>query len=303
MQNSYASFCWILFLFLTSPLLAQQSPTPDYAWAHSWYMHENVAYDSATLQRLDIYVHGTWIGEPTYFEEDSLLRPTLVFFHGGGWAYGAKEDFDNEGFFINFLRQGWNVVNVDYRTGEGTAPQAADDAICVLRWIADHAATYHIDPKQLVLCGASAGGHLALLAGLVQNHPGSHPCVGNEPVQIQAIINWFGVTEIERVHAHLTQLDRWNYVEGWVGDTSQIASISQRYSPLHYVRADTPPVITLHGDLDSVVPYPQAQSLHQALEKARVKNELVTLQGGKHQGFTPAQFQLCYERIFAFLAE
>jgi dipeptidyl aminopeptidase/acylaminoacyl peptidase len=61
--------------------------------------------------------------------------------------------------------------------------------------------------------------------------------------------------------------------------------LAQQLSPLTYVRAGLPPIITIHGDEDDIVPYTQAVRLHAALDKAGVPNKLVTIKGGKHGGY------------------
>ena len=61
----------------------------------------------------------------------------------------------------------------------------------------------------------------------------------------------------------------------------------------------TPPVITIHGTLDSVVPYEQATALHESLSSP---NELVSIEGANHGGFSDQAFQRAYTDIFAFLA-
>jgi len=79
------------------------------------------------------------------------------------------------------------------------------------------------------------------------------------------------------------------------------AAAAMRVSPLTYVHAGNPPVLTVHGDADPVVPYSQAVRLHQALTQAGVKNELVTVHGGGHGGFTSEEMQEAFTKINAFL--
>lgn len=293
-------FSFLLFLLFNNPLVGQEEVKQDYSWLHCCDVVENVFYGADKDQRLDIYMQGNWIGEPTYFKVDSVPKPTLVFIHGGGWVLGSKEPFFNEGFFLHFLNRGWNVVNVEYRLGKNTAPQAADDAVCAVKWIIENAEKYFIDPDNIVLGGASAGGHLALIAGLMGSTPGSHTCSFNDEVKIKAIINWFGVSDLVNLNEQLKNSE-WNYTLEWIGDPDKVAGISQKYSPIYYINSNTPPIITIHGDSDSIVPFNQAERLHKALEKAKIRNQLVALPGGKHMGFTKAQFQLMYEQIFSFL--
>jgi dipeptidyl aminopeptidase/acylaminoacyl peptidase len=73
-------------------------------------------------------------------------------------------------------------------------------------------------------------------------------------------------------------------------------------SPIEYVAPGAPPVITVHGEADPVVPFAQATTLHAALDKAGVKNRLVPVPGGVHGRFPPAEMDRAYDAIEAFLA-
>ena len=62
-------------------------------------------------------------------------------------------------------------------------------------------------------------------------------------------------------------------------------------------------MITIHGDADPVVPYSHAVRLHEALDKARVPNRLITIPGGSHGGFIATETDRAYAAIAAFLKE
>jgi len=62
--------------------------------------------------------------------------------------------------------------------------------------------------------------------------------------------------------------------------------VACRVSPLEYVRPGLPPILTIHGDADSIVPYEHGVRLHEALETAGVANQLHTIPGADHGGFT-----------------
>jgi dipeptidyl aminopeptidase/acylaminoacyl peptidase len=63
-----------------------------------------------------------------------------------------------------------------------------------------------------------------------------------------------------------------------------------------------PPVISIHGDADPLVPYQHSVRLNDALQKAGVAHELVTIPGGGHGNFAPDQWQRAYDAIAKFLA-
>jgi dipeptidyl aminopeptidase/acylaminoacyl peptidase len=77
--------------------------------------------------------------------------------------------------------------------------------------------------------------------------------------------------------------------------------VARKVSPLTYVRAGLPPTITIHGDNDVTVPYSEAVRLHDALAKVNVPNELVTIKGAGHGGFSADDRVRIYTTIRAFL--
>ena len=94
-----------------------------------------------------------------------------------------------------------------------------------------------------------------------------------------------------------------NYTQAWLGTQANREEIAKRVSPLTYVRSGLPPVLIIHGDSDPTVPYEHALRLQQALESAGVAHELVTVEGGKHGGFTNDEYTGIYRKIRAFLSE
>jgi acetyl esterase/lipase len=224
--------------------------------------------------------------------------PTLIYFHGGGWVAGTKEASSLT--FLPFLDMGWNVVNVEYRLAKvSLAPAAVQDALCALRWVHRNGKQYNVDTNRLVLMGNSAGGHLALTTGMIPASAGLDSlCPGNEELKVAAIINWYGITDVNEL---LAGPNVRNYAVAWLGGMSNREEIAKRVSPLTYVRAGLPPIISIQGDADPTVPYSQNVRLHQALDGASVRNELVTVPGGKHGGFSDAEMAKAYREIRGFL--
>jgi acetyl esterase/lipase len=224
--------------------------------------------------------------------------PTLVYYHGGGWIFGDRTGATL--FFLPYLEMGWNVVNVEYRMASNSlAPAAVEDCRCALRWVVRNAKQYNIDVTKIVLTGHSAGGHLSLISGMLPNETGlDNECYGTEELKVAAIINWFGISDV----ADIVAGPNWkNYALMWMGSQPDKLAIAKRVSPLTYVRRGLPPVLTVHGDADPVVPYSQAVRLHAALKEAGVPNELVSIRGGGHGQFTDAELEDAYEKIRTFL--
>jgi acetyl esterase/lipase len=190
---------------------------------------------------------------------------------------------------------GWAVINVEYRMARNAlAPAAVEDCRCALRWIAYNAKQYNFDLSKIVLTGGSAGGHLSLMTGMLpENSVFDRQCPtndstrwknGSEPnVNVAAIVNWYGITDVAEL---LEGPNAKHYAIEWLGSMSNRKELAQQLSPISYVRTGLPPIITFHGDEDDIVPYTQAVRLHAALDKVGVPNQLVTIKGGKHGGFS-----------------
>ena len=125
-------------------------------------------------------------------------------------------------------------------------------------------------------------------------------CPGTEPLEVAAIINWYGITEVGDL---LDGPNMKNYAVEWMGSLENRYEIAERVSPMTYVRRGLPPTLTIHGDADPTVPYQHAVSLHEKLEDAGVPNALHTVPGGGHGGFNTAETLEIFEVIHAFLSQ
>jgi len=236
--------------------------------------------------------------------------PTIIAMHGGGWVEGTKDQVTLS--LLPYLERGFSVVNIDYRLGRvAEAPAAVEDARCALRWVAANAGRYRFDPQRIVVMGWSAGGHLALTTAMLPISAGfDATCPAPEEtrwssgdlpeVKVAAVIDWYGITDVANL---LVGGNAKRYAVEWLGSRSDRMEMARRVSPMTYVRAGLPPVLTIHGDADPYVPYSQATHLHQALDKNEVPNRLVTIAKGGHGDFAPGERRAIYTAIFGFLAE
>jgi acetyl esterase/lipase len=234
---------------------------------------------------------------------ETEVRPTLIYIHGGGWVHLARED--RILYLLTYLAQGMNTVNIDYRVAnQSPAPAAVEDCRCALHWVFRHAKEYGFDTNKIVVAGESAGGHLALMTGMLDPSAGfDNSCAwsnGEEPVKVAAIVNFFGITDVPDV---LEGPHRQSWAVEWLGSLPNRMELARKLSPLTYVRAGLPPIITIHGTKDPAVPYQHAVRLHQGLESAGVPNQLVTIPEGGHSGFPASENLRAQEAIFKFLRD
>lgn len=238
--------------------------------------------------KLDIYVPKN-VREP---------RPTLVWIHGGGWGRLSKDSVSGQ--IVPFLEAGWVVFNVDYRlTPQALAPAAVIDCRCALHWVFERADEFKVDTKKIVLSGTSAGGHLALITGMLPNDtPLDKSCGSDKNVSVAAIVNFYGITDVVDL---LDRANKKGYAVKWFGDLPNKEEIARSVSPMTYVRKDLPPIFTVHGDADPTVPYEHAVRLHKALDDAGVANEFITVPGGKHGKFEKEENLRILRVVAAFL--
>jgi len=253
----------------------------------------NVVYSVANNYecKLDVYTRNP---RPT-------VAPTVIVIHGGGWVGGSKEARVLE--ILPYLAMGFHAINVEYRMARVSPPPAAvEDCRQALRWLYEHAKEYGFDTTRIIVTGGSAGGHLALMTGMVDAGAGFDASKEWDDalptMKVAAIVNWFGITDVNEL---LAGPNRQSYAVNWLGSLPEKEKVAARVSPLTYVRAGIPPVLTIHGDNDQLVPYTQAVRLHKALTAAGVPNRLVTIPGGRHGGFTLDQMISAYTAIREFL--
>jgi acetyl esterase len=89
-----------------------------------------------------------------------------VFFHGGGFVIGNLDTHDHVCRDL-CAGSGAAVIAVDYRLApEHRFPAAVDDSLAAVRWIAQNATAFLLDPSRIVVAGDSAGANLAAVTAL-----------------------------------------------------------------------------------------------------------------------------------------
>jgi len=281
-----------LIVFTAATALSQATSPSLLQIADRYWMQPDVVYGGAnnTPLKLDIW----------YPRDNPNPTPTLAYIHGGGWIFGSKEGAVYQ--FLPYLEKGWRVVNVEYRmAGNSLAPGAVEDTRCALRWIYRNAAQWKFDTSKIVLTGHSAGGHLSLITAMLPKGTAiDNRCYGDEDLKVAAVVNWYGISDVNDL---IQGPNLKNYAVMWMGSMPNAAEVAKSVSPLTYVRAGLPPVITIHGDKDDVVPYTHATRLRDELTKAGVTNKLVTVKGGGHGMFAQADYVTAFDEIWTFLKD
>lgn len=125
---------------------------------------KDVAFGDDPRQRYDVYAP----------KDAKAPLPVLVFFYGGNWASGSKDDYVWMGHALASM--GYVVVIPDYRlVPEHPYPDFVQDGAAAVRHAAAHAKDYGGDGARLALMGHSAGGYIAAMLPLDPQYLGDLP--------------------------------------------------------------------------------------------------------------------------------
>ena len=208
--------------------------------------------------------------------------PIVINIHGGGWNKGVKE---SQTGFSAFFKAEFAVANIEYRlTGQATAPAAIEDTRCALIYLIKNAKDLNIDVNKIVIMGGSAGGHLALMGGLLGNDRRFDTnCAGTENIKVAAIIDKYGITDVWAWAYGIKPTSK--SATAWLGSKAKDEAFAKTVSPMTYLDENSPPIFIVHGNADPTVSYQHSVNLHKKLLELGVKTEFITVEGGLHGKF------------------
>lgn len=202
-------------------------------------------------------------------------RPAVMVIHGGGFSAGGRGDAVPVQTAEALALGGFVAFSVDYRLAkDGNVTKQAfpgniHDCKTAVRWIRANAATYGVDPNRIGASGGSAGGWLALCLGMTSGDAYFDP-PGSGNTAVQAVVNLYAPTDGEWQANHFGYADQEDMP--W----------ARKHSPVNWVTADAPPVLTLHGTADTTVLPENARRLDAAFQRVGARHELVWVEGAGH---------------------
>lgn len=232
--------------------------------------------------------------------------PVVMWVHGGGWREGDRRlvplQWGQQRMFQAILDAGLAVATPDYRLlAESRLPGPVHDIVAAIRYLRRYADDLGVDAARLGLWGDSAGAHLVTVAGHVASHPAPDAWllgatgVGDGHADVSAIVSWYGASDLTLDPALVAAL--------WP-DTSTLEreELARRLSPVHLVRAGSPPMLLMHGDADSISPVEQSVRLHEAALRVGATSHLEVSPGSEHV-FHGEPIEPYWDRAITFLRE
>jgi acetyl esterase/lipase len=188
----------------------------------------NVAYGAQAHQRLDVYAPRR-IGGHT--------APVAVFFYGGSWDTGRRQDYNWVGQAL--ASRGFLTVVPDYGLYPAVRyPGFLEDGARAVRWAQDHAAEFGGDPDRIVLVGHSAGAYNAAMIAL---DPRYLTAAGVDPRRIKALAGLSGPYDFLPLTDPIAQRT--------FGEAKDLAATQ----PTSFVTPASPPAFLATGDDDTMV--------------------------------------------------
>ena len=231
-----------------------------------------------------------------------LKNFTIVFIHGG--AYWGSDKSAEERYIHLYLKNGYHVVNTNYRLKQGIPP-ATEDIKNALNFLNSNNATYQLTLDRVILTGFSAGAQMASNIGASQNNNDS-PFKLDSHIKIAGVINFGGpVDGLDVVEKILVDHEEESkravgkaLFPSFAGYTPQ-ETIS-KYETITYFDDEDPPFFIWHGGKDDQIPASTFKAFVDLLNKDKQKNTVVFDPESGHSP-TDEVLKADYHKIIEFL--
>ena len=279
-------------------------------------------------------VQGLPICADVYRAPDDIIRPAILYIHGGALIMGNRS-WLNRVQVQKYVAAGYTIISIDYRLAPQTKLNAIiDDVEEAYRWVrTDGPKLFRIDPNRIAVVGHSAGGYLALMAGVrLKPRPAAvvsfygygdiagewysrpdvfyakQPTVTKEEAQHAVgtrVIAEDPAGNREPFYLYTRQQGLWpREVVGH--DPDREPKVFDALCPIRNVTRDYPPTLLLHGDRDTDVPFEQSVLMARALERRGVRHEFIAMPGRGHSfdmDMSDPMIAAAFDRVLSFLKE
>lgn len=252
------------------------------------------------------------------------LHPVLIYFHGGGFVFGNRDQGLNEMLKDRLLESGYAVISADYRlVPETKLDQILTDVSDIISWIRENGLEkFNINTNQIAVAGGSAGGYLALTSGFkkktapnaiidisaptgfstgkiemgdlsVLNQPGPYDIVKD------SIVSYGDYDLRMQLCFFLIRENLANYLS-FGFDPAKEPDKLKKYTLVDNIKSDYPPTLILHAKNDRAVGFKQVEDFYNFLKEKNVKAELYVVENG-HSNELLMQNTQAIDKIIEFL--
>lgn len=212
----------------------------------------------------------------------------IVWIHGGAWRSGSKDKVP----ILELVDKGWALASVNYRlSGEAQFPAQMHDIKGAIRFLRANQKKYGLRADRVFIIGASAGGHLAALAGVTNGQADLEGSVGGNrkaSSDIQGIVSLYGASNLTTILNQSTPHGlsvRVPALEAFIGgQPDDLIEETRLVSPVFHVDKEDPPLLMIHGDQDPQMPINQSIELLGKYTEFDLDVTFIPLHGAKHGG-------------------
>ena len=227
--------------------------------------------------------------------------PMLIWFHGGAWKQGRKENSEGQARYIT--NRGYAVVNANYRMRpEVTMKEMIEDAMGAVIWAKDHAESFNGDCERLAVGGHSSGGQLAAMVGVASGETFFEPTYkspsGND-CGVKCLVPVSGVFDFRQMIK--THGKKW-LPEIFGATPAEAPDLYDKSSPASYLRADLPWQLVVCGGKEHL--QIASREWAESVRQAGAKVELHVQAGQRHSwllNYWKPSTKQTYDRIIQFL--
>lgn len=269
--------CSVLLSLVIFLLINCQSTGTESTKEETFILERDIVYGSGDDVELLLNIARPSTGKGPF--------PALIFLYGGWYAFGSRTNFDSE--IIEAAKRGYVTAAIDYRLtkekledgkSKYSFPAQIHDGKCAVRWLKANSNEYKIDKNRIGIIGFSAGGHLALMLGLADSSDGLEGECGDVGIssRVHAVVNLAGLADLVMTHS-----SRNYFIEALLGGNPE--QVPERYkagSPLTYVTPDDPPVLTICGIYDALLP--QQKILDDRMKAVGASHTLIIIESAGH---------------------
>ncbi len=276
----------IISMMLSALALAQPPgfemppmPDPDFA-------DVNYAGDDLEGHKLDIYIP----------KDGKEKHPLIVVIYGSAWFSNNFKKAAYMSLGKPLTDAGYAVATINHRaSGEAKYPAQINDVKGAIRHLRANADKYGLDTSFVGITGFSSGGHLSAMAGVTNDMKTRKSgditidIEGNiggnldQSSSVDAVVDWFGPVDMARMENCETVkcADSPEAVLMGVAPADSPDMVAL-ISPITYISENSVPMLVIHGNADSVVPYCQGVNFSEELKKAGKLHKFITVEGGEH---------------------
>lgn len=229
-----------------------------------------------------------------YPETRQSAMPAIVLIFGGSWIRGDRSRFYPEAHY--FTERGYVVITPDYRVfdrGRVSPRECVSDIVHFWKWLHESAAYLGVDTDRIALGGGSAGGHLAILAGLKTGVFPKAYIMYNPVLRTTGDVFWNVLLTPEREKFPPLRDDGLTYED------------FRDIDPFCQLDATFPPSVFIQGELDEKAPLKDMQAFVERLRQLETPTEVYVYPNVGHGFFDSARsqhyFDLTIMQVESFL--